>query len=479
MLPGHNLLKEMTATGGVTAVSEQGTSTNQLKTDALRVTFSAPSTTSTGQASAKKTASPLDASLVFSGGFSAGQRIESAETLAPATIESKSSTDATTLRAKKFVAQLGPSGHLDKLLGHLGVEVRRQIGNAAPQVLTAAEMIATFGAHGDWDTLDERGNVRFQQADRAATADHANVVRATDIIALDGSPVISDAMSRTTATNVVINQKSGELRATGGVVSTYVPTAQGDALSLGSGAAHISADALSGTVGSSHVTVTYTGHARLWQGESVLDSDQIQVWQDDKKLQATGHVVAVFSQISGPFAAVPTMPAKNTATAPASHSGPTLWKVLAPTLTYWSDQGKAHLEGGVNASSDQGSLTSKTLDLFLNAAAAPVSAGGGAQTPSPKAPAGTTGATGGRQLERALAQGGVVVRQGDRRAMAEQAEYTAADGKFVLSGGEPTIADASSDTTTGHSLTFYVASDTILIDSQEGTRTLTKHRVEK
>jgi lipopolysaccharide export system protein LptA len=355
------------------------------------------------------------------------------------------------------------------------VEVRRQIGNAAPQVLTAAEMIATFGTHGDWDTLDERGNVRFQQADRTATADHANIVRETDMIALDGSPVISDAMSRTTATNVVINQKSGELRATGGVVSTYVPTAHGDALSLGSGAAHISADTLSGNVGSSHVTVTYLGRARLWQGESVLDSDQIQVWQDDKKLQATGHVVAVFSQISGPLGAMPAVPGKSPGSAATSHSGPTLWKVLAPTLTYWSDQGKAHLEGGVNASSDQGSMESRTLDLFLNPAA-PASTGGGAPATAPKAPA---GAPVGRQLERALALGGVVVRQGDRRAMAEQAEYTAADGKFVLSGGEPTIADASSDTTTGHSLTFFVASDTILIDSLEGSRTLTKHRVEK
>ncbi|MGB9069061.1 MAG: hypothetical protein WCC21_10880, partial [Candidatus Acidiferrales bacterium] len=85
----------------------------------------------------------------------------------------------------------------------------------------------------------------------------------------------------------------------------------------------------------------------------------------------------------------------------------------------------------------------------------------------------------GRQLERAVAQGAVVVRQGDRRAMAEQADYTAADGKFVMSGGQPSIAGAGSDTTTGHSLTFFVANDTILIDSQEGSRTLTKHRIEK
>jgi len=460
MVPQKNLIQDMTATGGVTAESHQGGDSHVLKTDALRVTFS----------TASANGHPGEAR-----GKADQQRIESAQSLAPATIQSTSSSDVTTLHAKKFVAQLGPGGRLDKLLGHAGVEMRRQAGNSAPQTLSAAEMIATFGPHGEWDTLDERGNVRFQQLDRQATADHANLVRATDIITLDGSPVISDAMSRTTAANVVVNQKSGELRATGGVVSTYVPTAQGDSLSLGSGAAHISADALSGTVGSSHVIVTYAGHARLWQGESVLDSDQIELWQDDKKLQASGHVVAVFSQVSGPFAAVS---AKRFGPAAGSPTGPTLWKVVAPTLTYWSDQGKARLEGGVNASSRQGSLESRTLDLFLSPAAS-ASASAGLAAPVVKAPPGAPGAPGGRQLERVLAMGGVVVRQGDRRAMAEQAEYTAADGKFVLSGGEPTIADASSDTITGHSLTFFVASDTILIDSQEGSRTLTKHRVEK
>lgn len=471
MVPEKNLIQDMTATGGVTTESHQGSDSRVLKTEALRVTFSG------GSGDEKSVNAPGKSKADQ-------QRIESAETLAPATIESKTSSDTTTLHANKFVAQLGPSGHLDKLLGHSSVEVRRQIGATPPQVLSAAELIATFGAHGEWDTLDQRGNVSFQQGDRRATADHATIVRATDMITMDGSPVISDAMTRTTAANVLVNQKSGELHATGGVVSTYLPTAQGDALSLGSGTAHISADALSGTVSSNHVTVTYSGHARLWQGESVLDSDQIEVWQDDKKLQATGHVVAVFSQISGPFGAMPAIHAeskpnphapKTSAVGSETSSGPTLWKVLAPTLTYWSDQGKAHLEGGVVASSAQGYLESRTLDLFLNPAT-PVPGVAAAPTAASKPPA---GAPGGRQLERALAQGAVAVRQGDRRAMAEQAEYTAADGKFVLSGGDPTIADASSDTTKGHSLTFFVANDTILIDSQEGSRTLTKHRVEK
>jgi lipopolysaccharide export system protein LptA len=219
--------------------------------------------------------------------------------------------------------------------------------------------------------------------------------------------------------------------------------------------------------------VTYAGHARLWQGDSVLDSDQIELWRDDKKLQATGHVLAVFSQLTGQF--VPGS-GKTTASGSKSAAQPTLWKVRAPVLTYWSDQGRAHLDSGVMASSDQGSLESKTLDVFLESAGPQPGTDG---EPSPKSTAAASGAPAGRQLSRVLAQGGVVVRQGDRRGMAEQAEYTAASGKFVLSGGQPTLVNAASDTTTGHSLTFFVANDTILIDSQEGSRTLTKHRVEK
>ena len=175
MVPEKNLIQDMTATGNVVAESQQEADSRLLKTDALRVSFSTP------PASAAARPGQLP-------GKADQQRIESAETLAPAAIESRAANDLTTLHAKRFVAQLGPTGHLDKLLGHSGVEVTRQIGNAAPQVLFANELVATFGAHGDWDTLDQRGSVRFQQADRRASADHANIVRTTDTITLDGRP---------------------------------------------------------------------------------------------------------------------------------------------------------------------------------------------------------------------------------------------------------------------------------------------------
>jgi hypothetical protein len=48
-----------------------------------------------------------------------------------------------------------------------------------------------------------------------------------------------------------------------------------------------------------------------------------------------------------------------------------------------------------------------------------------------------------------------------------------------MTGGNPTIYDASEGTTMGRQLTFFLADDTIIVDSENGPRTLTKHRVDK
>lgn len=468
MLPEGNLIRQMIATGGVDADSHKGSNSELLKTGALRLIFSSVGARGSESESAKR-------ERAFT-----NQKIEMAETLAPATIESKTGADITTLHAKQFVAQAGRDGRLSKLFGHSGVDIRRQSNRGNEDTVSAAELAATFNPHGGWDTLDETGNVHFSQAGREATSAHAHVDRATDTVTLEGAPVISDSMSRSTAGKVVFNQGTGELSATGGVVSTYIPTTQADAVSLGSGAAHISADKLFGSATSGHVV--YAGRARLWQGAAVLDCDRIEVWRDARKMQATGHVVAVFPQVGGPFAAVP---GSKPASPQASPAQPVTWKIRAPMLTYFAEQGTAHLEGGVQADSSQGSLESRTLDVFLDPApaassgASPTAGGPSATLTLPEGRPETPISAGGRQLRRVVAAGGVVVRQGDRRGSADHAEYTAADGKFVLSGGQPTLANAFSDTTTGHSLTFFVASDTILIDSQEGSRTLTKHRIEK
>ena len=75
--------------------------------------------------------------------------------------------------------------------------------------------------------------------------------------------------------------------------------------------------------------------------------------------------------------------------------------------------------------------------------------------------------------------GGTTVEEDSRKAVAERGVYTASDGKFVMSGGNPTLYDGAEGNTTGRQLTFFLADDTIIVDSESGPRILTKHRVEK
>ncbi len=323
--------------------------------------------------------------------------------------------------------------------------------------------------------MEETGDVKFQQGDRHASAASAKIDRAADRVTLTGSPVLSDATSRTTAGIVTIGQKSGQITAEHGVISTYMPASSSDkvankpSVSLGSGAAHISADTLTGSTPSGRAV--YSGHARLWQGESILESDRITILRDEEKLEANGNVVALFPQTSGPGL----RPASQTKTSGSTNSGATLWQLRAPQLTYWNQEGKARLEGGVKAISQQGSMESRTLEVRLS----PGSSGMNPNGAGPHSANSNAGRTGARQLSSAVAQGNVMVRQADLRGSADKAEYTAADGKFILSGGHPTVTDGFGNTTAGRSLTFFVANDTISIDSQEGSRTLTRHRVEK
>ncbi len=464
MAPQRNLVQSMTATGGVTAQSQQSGQVDTLRTGALHLLFSVPEASS--HLGAK--AAPSDVER---------EQIESAETLTPAAIDLTKGSEKTTVSAEKLVAQAGAGGRIRKLLGHSGVTIRRESPGAVTQIISAPELAADLGSRGEWEKVQETGGVQMQQGERKATAGSVQIDRATDAIRLEGSPVVIDGESRTTAKRMAFNQKTGELEADGGVVSTYASTGERKAVSLGTGAAHISAEMLTGSANSGHVT--YSGHVRLWQGESVLEADRIDLWRDEKKMQASGNVTAVFPQSAGP--AVPSIPDFTKAGKKlAKDSEPTLWNIRAPLLTYWGDQGRARLEGGVLASSMQGMLHSQTLDVYLRqsprktAAEEPVS-----KPPTKSGQISPLEAFGGGQLDRVVAHGDVLVEQGDRRGMAQQAEYTASDGKYVLSGGEPTVTDGSNNSATGSSLTFYVASDTILIDSQEGSRTLTKHKVEK
>ena len=141
-------------------------------------------------------------------------------------------------------------------------------------------------------------------------------------------------------------------------------------------------------------------------------------------------------------------------------------------MTYVEGENRARLEGRASAHSEQGSMRADRMDLFFAPRTQSALAQPGART------ALSTSFTG-QELERAAGFGAVQVESAGQTGTGERADYGAAEGKFVLSGGRPALRDRDGNTTTGRQLTFFLADDRIVIDSEEGSRTLTLHRVEK
>src|SRR5689334_21441448 len=399
-----------------------------------------------------------------------------AETLARGTLEwtdpaTQTTTSAATtqagpaqtkLAADKLDLKFGADGKANELMASGNVATERTLPGKPQQTATAQNGNAQLQGSG-WSQMELAGDVKLKEGDRSGQADRAMFVRSAQTATLAGNAVVRDLTTETRATRITFVQSSGEIRADGGVRSTDFPS-KGTGPQLAAVPANISADGL--RANSKTGKGLYSGHARLWQGDSVMEADSIEVLREAKVLNASGNVRAVFPQSPGQS------PAQALTVRQPASKKPKLWHITAEALSYSEAESRAHLEKSIVAKSAEQEIRAPLMDLYFTRSekSPPI--------PPHAAPL-TTPQTGAQQISRAVATGGVTVEQGTRKATAERGEYSAADGKFVMTGGNPTIFDASEGTTTGRQLTFFLADDTIIVDSENGSRTLTKHRVEK
>jgi lipopolysaccharide export system protein LptA len=390
-----------------------------------------------------------------------------AETLAPGIIQW---TDAredgaahTRLNAGKFVLDFA-NGAASQLVATGNVQAERAIPGSPVQTSTAQRGTAQLQAGGGWSQIELNDNVKFKEGERNGQAEYALAIRASQTMTLTGQAVVRDASTETHAASIIFAQSTGDIRAEGRVRSTAFP-GKGATPQFAGVPANITAEKMQGNAKTARAL--YTGHARLWQGDSVLESDSIELLQKTKQLNAIGNVRAVFPQASQREIANASTGNSNK---PAKKSS--LWHVAANSLAYEELESRAHLDGHVTAQSEAQRIRSEVLDLYFTRANAAASVAAASEKSS-SAPAGA------QQISRAVGDGGVIVEEQGRKATAQHAEYTAAEGKFVMSGGKPTLFDGTQGTTTGRQLTFFLADDTIIVDSENGSRTLTKHRVEK
>jgi lipopolysaccharide export system protein LptA len=453
-----NVPRLLTASNGVTLTSTSAAfngGTRHVITDALEMHFAQPTR-------------------------DGATRMESVNTLAPAWVDwqnvaivnGKSVPQLTRMSGKQMNLKFNAQNQLQQLVSTGGVEVNRKLGDDPEETTASRELIAKFDKTGEWATIDQTGDVHFHDAAYAGQSDRAHVDRVSNTVTLDGSVQIADASMQTTAQSASFSSGPNMLHADGHVMTTDLHPSASSISNLAQQPAHISAEHL--VADTTHGHATYSGKARMWQGESVVEADTIELDRPTQVLVAKGQVRGVFPQAAwNPKAhdatAMPTasaslnlsktaVPVASKTPSQKSRPGPQLGHVRGGLLTYWEAESRGRIEENARVDSEQGSIQADRVDLYFSDSGA---------------------ASGTKQLSRSVANGGVTVSQQDRRGTSDQAEYTASEGKFVLSGGKPTLYSSTGDTTTGRQLTFFFADDRILVDSADGSRTVTLHQVEK
>jgi lipopolysaccharide export system protein LptA len=382
----------------------------------------------------------------------------------------------TVVTAGTFQAQFASSdgrNHLASIHGSPNARIVNSTPGQPDRVSTSESVDASFLPQGGIDSIIQQGNVAYtdgQQPEKRmqAWAGSARYTPADQMLVLSGNPRVANGGMATTAKTIRINRGTGDALAQGDVKSTYSELKEQPDGALLASASPIHVTAQSMTANNNPGIALYTGNARLWQDANIIEAPTIQFDRDRRFVTAQGQPTHPVQTILVPAkkAGAETAPSakksfeKRSKDSSLAASSPI--SITAAKLTYADSERRVHYEGGVSAQSSAFTASAQTVDAYLLSRT---------QTSNNQSFAGPG------QLDRMVAQGNVVVQQPKRRAQGQKLVYTAADDKFVLTGGPPSIFDAEQGKITGVSLTFFRTDDRVLVEGAASTPVVTQTRV--
>ncbi len=389
------------------------------------------------------------------------------------------SAQKTVVTADKFDADFLTADAHTRLSTVLGTPHARIVNSNAGQpdrVSTSDSVLAVFLPQGGIDSITQKGNVAYsdgQTPDKRmqAWADSGRYTPADQMLVLTGNPRVANGGMQTTANTISINRATSESVADGDVKTSYSELKEQPDGALLASSSPIHVTALSMTAHGNAGVALYQGNARLWQDANVIEAPSIEFERDRRFVTAQGtaaHPVhTILTQTEKENKEEKDVPQKlqdpdkaAKTSAVRAKTGPVA--ITALKMTYADSERKVHYEGGVVAKGSDFTASSKTADAYLQ----------------PRSQTSTNqSAAGPGQLDRMVAEGNVRVQQPNRRAEGEKLVYTAADDKFVLTGGPPSIFDAEQGKITGVSLTFFRRDDRVLVEGEASTPVVTQTRV--
>jgi lipopolysaccharide export system protein LptA len=379
-----------------------------------------------------------------------GRQLTSAVSSGPPQIliTQEASNQQTVVTAAKFNAKFADGNRLASLHGEPDAKIVNRAPGQPDRVSTSHMLDVLFRPEGGISSIVQAGAFAYADDTHKAWAQRATYTTADQMLVLNGSPRVTGQGMATTAQVVRINRATGDAFADGDVKSTYTEMkAQPQGGMLASpDPIHVTSRSM--VAHRSPDIADYTGNARLWQNANVVEAPTLRFDRLHRSLLATGNA-------SRAVTTVLVQQEKNGNVTPVT--------VNSPRLTYTDEDRKVVLDGGgVTVTGSDSTMTGQWMNVFLRPRSE--SANGNA--------AGSPG-----QIDHIHAQGNIVVVQPARRATGDRLDYTAADDKFVMTGGPPSIFDAEHGKITGDSLTFFRRDDRVLVEGRETSPTVTKTRV--
>lgn len=341
-----------------------------------------------------------------------------------------------------------------------------------------------------------------------ATAQRAEYKAAGDTLTLTGAPVFRNAQLEVAAHTMYVQRASGKTTAIGSVQGTLFsggvytsartpPQAAQNGSSIGGNDApvHIISDRV--VLSQGQEAAVFTGKARLWQSGNTVDAPVIELSQKLQVLLAHGkglcaqcvhssfvgqpaHAVASTSKTSnlhgsaaGPQQRISAASNGASATAGLLPGMPAVFRVLSDRLLYSDAERKATFTQDVEVATSSYRLLANHAEIFLSPVAV--------TTKSP-VKSRADDRTGEASVQRIVADGNVRLIQPGRLGTGARLVYTAANGRFVLTGSDgrqPKIVDADHGTVSGPKLIFASQQQEIIVGGTITHPTTTLTRVQK
>jgi lipopolysaccharide transport protein LptA len=361
-----------------------------------------------------------------------------------ATLPATTDTSARTIKSTAMTAAGNAQG-LNRMTFSEGVEYREAATKTQGlRVAKARSLEASLDpAAGTLQEARFTGNFDFTDGPMRAVSNDASYNLTAGTLALTGkeiTPEIRDESLTLLAETIDVTLDPRKMSAKGNVRSTLLPPKKAAANTPATKRPALLGDKDPVSILSAALSydeankiAEYTGQTRLFQGATSINADKLTLDETKGDLTATGKVIT-------------NLEITNKQADAGAKPKPTIGR--AETFTYADDTRMATYTTNAQFDGDQGHLSAAKLELQL------------AKTEN--------------ALERLVATGAVNATVDKRTVTGTQLTHSPADEKYVVFGAPVRMVDADCQETSGKTLTFWKASDRVLVDGNNEVRTQTK-----